>query len=88
MIAQNYLIIRKGFVLLFEKINMASMVLNQKYYHLLQKNQFKGKDSVYPLHVNNLKNVHFSAANNKISTQKNRLTGVSKIDCLIETIRG
>ena len=51
----------------------------------LQKNQLKRKDSVYLMHVNNFKNVQFSAANNKNSTQKNRLTLVSKLDCLIET---
>ena len=65
---------------------MTNIILNQKYYQFLQKNQLKRKDSVYLMHVNNFKNVQFSAAaNNKNSTQKNRLTWVSKLDCLIET---
>jgi len=74
MIPQNRLKTRNGFLLLFEKVIIAGGVLNQKYYQFLQKKQLKGKDSVWLIHVNNFRNVQFSAANNKISTQKNRLT--------------
>ena len=74
MIAQNHINISNGFVLFFEKVNNTSTVLNQKYYQFLQKNELKRKDSVWLIHVNNFRNVQFSAANNKISTQKNRLT--------------
>jgi len=64
MIAQNHIKIRNGFALLFEKVNMTNIILNQKYYQFLQKNQLKRKDPVYLMHVNNFKIVQFSAANN------------------------
>ena len=64
---------------------MTNIILHQKYYQFLQKNEIKRKDSVYLIHVNNFKNVQLSAANNKNSTQKNRITWVIKLDCLIET---